>query len=166
MVLLLFSSCGPAVYVDYEKEQDFSQFTTYQFYSNIDSGLNQLDNKRIVRAIDSVLQQRGFKRTDNNRFFIDFYANESISNSRNTLGVGIGGGGGNVGVGVSGGIPIGGAVVNQQLTIDIVDASANQKLVWQAVVESQLKERSTPKQKEDYYFQVVQKALNKFPPKH
>ena len=164
-VLAVLFSCGPTVYVDFEEQQDFSGFTTYQFYPDIDSGLNQLDDKRIMMAIDSVLQQRGFTRTDNNRFYINFYASESLSNSRNTLGVGIGGGGGNVGVGVSGGIPIGGKVINQQLTIDFVDAQKDQSLVWQAVVEGELKEKATPQQKEIYYYSVLQKALKKFPPK-
>ena len=164
-ISLLLCSCGPSVYVDYEKQQDFSEFTTYQFYPNIDSGLNALDNKRVKAAIDSVLQLRGFTRTDYNRFFINFYVNESISNSRSTLGVGIGGGGGNVGVGVSGGIPIGGSVINQQLTIDIVDATKNQSLVWQAIVTDELKEKASPQQKEAYYLSIVEKALKKFPPK-
>jgi len=169
-ILLLFISfllfsCGPTVFVDYEKEQDFSEFTTYQFYPDIDSGLSVLDNKRVKAAIDSVLQQRGFTRTDYNRFFINFYVNEIISNSRSTLGVGIAGGGGNVGVGVSGGIPIGGNVIDQRLTIDIVDATKNQSLVWQAIVTDELKEKASPQQKEAHYFSLVAKAFKNFPPK-
>ena len=164
-ISLLLFSCGPSVYVDYEKQQDFSEFTTYQFYPDIDSGLSVLDNKRVKAAIDSVLQQRGFSRTDNNRFYINFYMNEIISNSQSTIGVGIGGGSGNVGVGVSGGIPISGRVIDQRLTIDFVDATKNQSLVWQAVVTDELKEKSTPQQKEAYYLSMVGKALKKFPPK-
>lgn len=162
---LVLVSCGPSVYVDYEKSQDFSEFTTYQFYPDIDSGLNELDDKRIKKAIDSVLQARNFTRTDYNRFYINFYAKEQLSNSRNSIGIGIGGGGRNGGVGVSGGIPIGGRVVNQQLTIDFVDASMGQALVWQVVVDGELKESATPQQKEAYYYAVIQKALKKFPPK-
>ena len=164
-ISFLLFSCGPSVYVDYEKQQDFSEFTTYQFYPDIDSGLNELDDKRVIAAIDSVLQLRGFTRTDYNRFYINFYVNESISNSRSTISVGIGGGGGNVGVGVSGGIPIGGRVIDQRLTIDFIDATKDQSLVWQAVVTDELKEKATPQQKEAYYLSMVGKALKKFPPK-
>jgi uncharacterized protein DUF4136 len=163
--VFLFYSCGPSVYIDYEIQQDFSEFTTYQFYPDIDSGLSVLDNKRVKEAIDSVLQLRGFRRTDFNRFYINFYVNESISNSSSSIGVGIGGGSGNVGVGVSGGIPIGGYVIDQQLTIDIVDATKNQSLVWQAIVTDELKEKASPKKKEVHYFSLVAKALKKFPPK-
>jgi hypothetical protein len=162
--LVLLLSCGPSVYVDFEKGQDFSEYNTYKFYPDIDSGLNELDDKRIISAMDSVLQQRGFTKSNFNRFYINFYASESVSNSRNTLGIGIGSGGGNVGVGVSGGIPIGGRTINQQLTIDIIDAHTDQQLVWQAVIDGDLKEKATPKQKEAYYFSVLQKALKKFPP--
>ncbi len=162
--ILLFS-CGPTVYVDFEKQQDFSEFTTYQFYPDIDSGMNDLDDKRVMAAIDSVLQQRGFSKTSDNRFFINFYASERLSNSQSTLGVGIGGGGGNVGVGVIGGIPIGSRMINQQLTLDFVDAKKEQSLVWQAVVEGELKEKASPQQREAYFYSVIEKALRKFPPK-
>ena len=71
----------------------------------------------------------------------------------------------NCSFGVSGGIPVGGSVVNQRLTIDIVDATKNQSLVWQAVVTDDLKEKASPHQKEAHYFSLVSKALEKFPPK-
>lgn len=165
VIALIFFSCGPAVFIDYDDKQDFSEYTTYQFYPDIDSGLNQLDDKRIMKAIDSVLQQRGFTKTENSRFFINFYASESLERSRSTLGIGVGGGGRNGGVGVSGGIPIGGPVVNQVLTIDFVNAREDQGLAWQAVVEGELKEKATPQQKEAYYYKQISKALSKFPPK-
>ena len=75
----------------------------------------------------------------------------------------MGSGGGNVGVGVSGGIPIGGKVVDQQLTVDFIDV-VKDELVWQAVAEGEMKDRATPEQKEAYYFSVIQKILKKFPP--
>ena len=158
-------SCGARYAVDYDPEKDFSEYTSYEFYDDIDSGLSVLEEDRIQKAIDSSLQKRGFIKTDDNRFYINFYAEEVISHSRSTLGIGVAGGGGNVGVGVSGGIPIGGRVVNQRLTIDIVDASLGQSLDWQVVIEGEIKEKASPKQKEAYYFSVIDRALKKFPPK-
>lgn len=162
----LLYACGPTIAIDFEKNQDFSGFKTYQFYPDIDSGLNELDDKRITATIDSVLQQRGFIKTDSNRFFINFYAAEGLSRSRNTIGIGVGGGGRRGGVGVSGGIPIGGNVVRQQLTIDFVDAEKDQSLVWQAVIDGEYKEKASPRQKDTYYYSVLSKALQKFPPKN
>lgn len=161
---LLLVSCGASVAVDYDQKADFSKYNSYNFYPSIQSGLNELDDSRIMQITDSLLQQRGFVKKENPQLSINFYAKENVSNSRNTIGIGIGGGGGNVGVGVSGGIPIGGRMVNQQLTMDFVDVEKDD-LVWQAVAEGEMKERATPQQKEAYYLSVIQKILNKYPPK-
>tara|TARA_R110002012_G_scaffold113371_2_gene259400 strand:+ start:9801 stop:10352 length:552 start_codon:yes stop_codon:yes gene_type:complete len=161
---ILLSSCGATVAVDYDKKVDFSKYNSYNYFPTIDSGLNQLDDSRIMHITDSLLQQSGFVKSETPQLYINFYARESVSRSRNTIGIGVGGGGGNVGVGVSGGIPIGGNVVNQQLTIDFIDV-VKDDLVWQAVAEGELKERATPQQKEAYYVSVIKKILAKYPPK-
>lgn len=163
LTAVFLSSCGASVAVDYDKNTNFSTFTTYNFYPDIKSGLNQLDNKRIMRVTDSLLQQKGFIKSEAPQVLVNFYAKETVSNSRNTLGIGIGGGNGGVGVGVSGGIPIGGRVINQALTVDFVDAS-NDALIWQAIAEGELKEKASPQQREAYYEAVVSKVLKKYPP--
>ncbi len=162
-VTLLLISCGATVAVDYDQKVDFSTYYLYNFYPTIDSGLSELDDSRIMHFTDSLLQDRGFQKSETPQLLINFYASERVSASRNTIGIGIGSGGGNVGVGVSGGIPIGGRVVNQQLTIDFIDVQKDD-LVWQAVAEGEKKERATPQQKEAYYLSVIQKILNKYPP--
>ncbi len=159
----LLISCGTAVVMDYEKGTDFSKYSTYNYFPNIDSGLNELDNKRIMTVTDSLLQQRGLSRSENPQFLINFFAKEYLSNSRNTIGIGIGGGGGNVGVGVSGGIPIGGKVVNQQFTMDFIDATQD-GLFWQGVLESDYKENVRPEERELYYEKIISKILAKYPP--
>lgn len=160
---ILFASCGATVGVDYDVETDFSQYTSYNYYPNMESGLNELDNKRIMQIADSLLQTRGFSKSEEPQLLINFYVSESVSNSRNTIGIGVGGGGGNVGVGVSGDIPIGGRVINQQLTMDFID-TAKDDLVWQALADGTLKEKSTPVQKEAYFRKVLSKILKKYPP--
>ncbi len=164
ILFLLLTSCGATVNVDYDKNMDFSKYTSYNFYPSIQSGLNQLDDTRIIRITDSLMQERGFIKTDSPQLYVNFYARESISNSRSTLGVGIGSSGRNVGLGVSGGIPLGGRTINQQLTMDLIDA-AKDELVWQAVAEGEIKERASPIQKERYYLGIIQKILQKYPPK-
>ncbi|RMA57115.1 DUF4136 domain-containing protein [Ulvibacter antarcticus] len=168
LLILLFSillvSCGASVAVDYDKEADFTHFKSYNFYNDIDSGLNDLDDKRIMKAIDSTLQTQGFSKSEIPDFLINFYASETLSNSRNTIGIGLGSGGGNVGVGVSGGIPIGGKVINQLLTIDLIDTSKGEELAWQAMIDGEMKEKATPQQQQTYYYKVIAQALKKFPP--
>ncbi|XOL41181.1 hypothetical protein KCTC32420_01563 [Aequorivita nionensis] len=166
LVLTIFlASCGATVAVDYDKQVDFSKYNSYNYFPNIDSGLNELDDNRIIQITDSLLQQSGFIKSETPQIYVNFYARESVSSSRNTIGIGIGSGGGNVGVGVSGGIPIGGNVLNQQLTMDFIDVEKDD-LVWQAVADGEMKERSTPQQKEAYYMTVLQKILAKYPPKN
>ncbi|SRX54343.1 DUF4136 domain-containing protein [Aequorivita sp. CIP111184] len=164
LLSILLASCGASVAVDYDQQVDFSKYNSYNYFPNIDSGLNALDDNRIIKITDSLLQQRGFIKSETPLIYVNFYARESISNSRNTIGIGIGSGGGNVGVGVSGGIPIGGNVLNQKLTMDFIDVEKDD-LVWQAIAEGEMKERATPQQKEAYYFSVIQKILSKYPPK-
>lgn len=163
LLSVLMISCGATVAVDYDPQVDFSKYGSYNYFPTIASGLNELDNNRIMQITDSLLRQRGFVKSETPQLYINFYASESISRSRNTIGIGIGGGGGNVGVGVSGGIPIGGNVINQQLTMDFIDVEKDD-LVWQAIADGEMKERATPQQKEAYYLEVIQKILAKYPP--
>ncbi len=163
LVATFLVSCGATVAVDYDKETDFTQYNSFDFYPDIDSGLSELDNARIIRITDSLMQERGFIRSENPRLLINFYAEEHISNSRSTIGVGVGQSTGNMSVGVSGGIPIGGRSINQLLTVDFVDAEKD-RLIWKAEVKGELKERFTPEQKEGYYLFVIKKMLAKYPP--
>jgi hypothetical protein len=165
IISIFLSACGATSIVDYDSQKDFSEYRSYEFYSDIDSGLDQLADKRIMAAIDKSFQDRDFLKTDYCHFYVNFYASEYLSASNSTLGIGVGGGSRNVGVGVSGGIPIGGNVVNQRLTIDIIDASGDLSLAWQVIIEGEVKEKATPEQKEAYYFAEIDKALKKFPPK-
>lgn len=159
----LFVSCGPMASVDFDPETNFSQYNSYDFYPSIDSGLSELDNKRIMGVLDSLMPLKGFQKSESPQILINFYAKEHLTNSRNTIGIGIGSGGGNVGVGVSGGIPIGGTEVEQQLTVDFIDVNAD-ALIWQGILESRYKEKSTPKQMDVHYFDALQKLLRKYPP--
>ena len=156
--------CGTTVGVDYDKQIDFGNYTTYNFYPSLDSGLNALDDKRIIRATDSLLQLRGFVKSDTPQLYINFFAKEQLTNSRNTLGVGIGSGGRNGGVGISGGSPIGGKVIEQEFTLDFIDVLKDD-LVWQAVAESDYKEKAGPQQKEKHYVSILNKIFSKYPPK-
>lgn len=163
-VLVLLYSCGATVGYDYDTEKNFSSYTSYNFYPTLASGLNDLDENRIMNITDSILPQKGMVKSDNPQILINFYSNEYVSNSRNTIGVGMGNVGRNTSVGVSTGIPIGGKEVNQQLTVDFIDAKQD-ALVWQAVSEHRYKERATPQQKEAYYRKVLSKIFTKYPPK-
>lgn len=167
LYLIFFSflmlSCGVMVSVDYDKEIDFSKYHTFNFYPDIESGLSYLEDQRIIHVADSLLQERGFDRSENPDFLINFFAEEIVQNSRNTMGVSIGSSSRNSHIGISGGIPIGDRIINQYLTVDFVDAKKD-LLVLRAEASGEYKEHVTPKRKKQYYISVLEKVFKNFPP--
>ena len=150
--------------LDYDTEKDFSNYTTYNFYPDLKTGLSELDENRIIKITDSLMQQKGLVKSDNPQLLINFYSSEYVSRSRSTIGIGMGSMGRNTAVGVSGGIPVGGNEINQQLTVDIIDA-ARDALVWQAKTTGSFKERATPEQRESYYQKTLNRIFKKYPPR-
>jgi hypothetical protein len=162
---LITTSCAP-IYVnyDYEKGTDFSEYKTYNYYSDMNPGLSELDTKRLLDALDLKMKEKGFLLSDTPDFFIDIKSTAFQAAQRETVGVGLGGGGGNVGGGISIGLPIGQANVNRQITIDFVDESKKQ-LFWQAVSESSFNPTATPEKRELKLKALIEKVLTKYPPK-
>ncbi len=162
-ILLYLTSCGVTVHYDYDKQTNFKNYNTYNYYTTIESGLSQLDNKRIIKITDSILQSNGYTKSDNPDFRINFYTKEGSISNRNTIGIGVGGGGRNAGYGISGGIPIGGRKIEQLVTIDFIDAKQD-RLIWQGIIDGAIKEKASPRWKETYYEKIISKLLKGFPP--
>ena len=159
------ASCSSVkVNYDYDKTVDFSSYSTYNYYSDMQSGLSQLDEKRLLNALDSTLKARGYRLAEEPELFINIMSNEYRSAPNNNVGVGLGGGGRNVGGGISVGLPLGGPNMQRSIQIDLVDAQRD-ALVWQAVAESGLRENASPSVREDKLRAVVKKVFSKFPPK-
>ncbi len=161
---VILISCGATVNYDYDTQTDFSAYKTYNFYPNISSNLSELDNARVIKSADSILQLRGFVKSETPDFLINFFVSEFISQSSTTIGFGVGGGGHNGGVGVSGGVPVGGNEINQQLTFDFIDEKTD-NLIWKAEGNDVLKVKTNSVQKDAYYFSLISKMLSGYPPK-
>lgn len=162
---LMLSSCASILVTnDYDTSQNFAQYTTYNYYPSIESGLSDLDNARIVSITDSLMVLKGFQKSDTPQLYINFFAEEYLSTTRKTIGVGIGNVGRHTSIGISGGIPIGGYEVYQKLTIDFIDIQKD-ALIWQAEIESSYNEKSGPQQKEKHYQKILSKTLKSYPPK-
>lgn len=164
LIVLLASCSSVKVNYDYDKTVDFTSYSTYNYYSDMQSGLSQLDEKRLLNALDSTLQARGYRLAEEPELFINIMSNEYRSAPSNNVGVGLGGGGRNVGGGISVGLPLGGPNMQRSIQIDLVDAQRD-ALVWQAVAESGLRENASPSVREDKLRAVVKKVFSKFPPK-
>lgn len=164
-LLLLVSSCGTVVNYDYEKSTDFTKYKTYDYFSDMQTGLSQLDTKRLMRAIDTKLATMGMSRSENPDFYIDIQSQDVMNRNNSTVGVGAGGGGGGGFGGVSVGIPIGGNQNTRQIIIDFVDKKQNERLFWQAVSESSYRENASPEKRQAYFDALVDKVFAKYPPK-
>ena len=164
ILALLLSSCASTqVKYDYEPSADFSAYRTYNYFSDIDTGLSNLDAKRLFRAVDSILQQKGMKISEEPEFLINIQGQSFYNPQNSSVGVGVGGTGGNVGGGVSIGIPVGSRTMERELIFDFVDSEKNQ-LFWQAVSSSNISENASPETREKKINEMVAKVFSKYPP--
>ncbi|WP_303318172.1 DUF4136 domain-containing protein [Flavivirga abyssicola] len=164
LALLVVGCASIRVNYDYDKATQFDNYKTYNYYSDMNTGLSELDTKRLLNAIDIKMKAKGFNLSDSPDFFIDIKSKEYQEAQRNTVGVGLGGGGGNVGGGISIGIPVGQSKVNRLITIDFVDENKKQ-LFWQAVSESNYNPNAIPEERETRLNAIVEKILLEYPPK-
>nr|WP_299000117.1 DUF4136 domain-containing protein [uncultured Allomuricauda sp.] len=163
-IMMLIVSCS-AVKVDYDfdRDVDFSKYSTYNYFSDMETGLSQLDERRLLRVLDSTLKTKGYQLAEEPDFFINILSNEFRSALNNAVGVGIGGTGRNVGGGVSLGIPVGNSGLQRMIQFDFVDADRD-ALFWQAFSESGYRDNGSPSVREDKLRAVVKKVFSKYPP--
>ncbi|MEW7289296.1 DUF4136 domain-containing protein [Aquimarina sp. 2304DJ70-9] len=165
LFLVILSSCG-STYVahDYDEQQDFLVYKTYAFFSEMDSGLSDFDQKRLLAATETALQAQGYTKSETPDIYIDFKTIVKEGSSRNSIGVGVGSGGGGVNIGIGGAIPIGGPQTFLELTTDFVDAKKGQ-LIWQAIAEKRFYVNASPDGRSNFFQKIIEKSLAKFPPK-
>ena len=162
-IALIVSCSAVRVNYDYNPATDFSNYSTYDYFIDMETGLSQLDEKRLLRVLDSMLQAKGYLLYGEPDFLINIMSEEYQSGTQNNVGVGLGGTNRNMGGGVSIGIPVGGNQWERQIQFDFIDAQKN-TLFWQAVSESPFRENVSPLEREEQLRKVVYKVFSKFPP--
>ena len=164
-LFLLIAACsGPRAAYDYDEQANFSAFSTFAIYPEIQTGLSQLDEKRLLSSVENVIREKKLNASQNPDLYLNIYTEEYREQNRSSLGVGVGGTGRNVGVGVSGGIPLGGPETYLRLTFDLIDVK-NDALVWQAVVDSKFDFDAKPEARQKRFDRIVREALEGYPPK-
>ncbi|MEO0572228.1 MAG: DUF4136 domain-containing protein [Bacteroidota bacterium] len=164
LTLVLLVGCSTVrVNYDYDKNTDFSNYTTYNYFGDMESGLSPLDEKRLLRVLDSTLRAKGFLLSEEPEFLVNILSQEYKDAPQNTVGVGLGGTNRNVGGGVSIGIPVGGSQLERSIQFDFVDSQKN-ALFWQAISESGFRSNASPSVREEQLRKVVEKVFSKFPP--
>ncbi|WP_040278791.1 DUF4136 domain-containing protein [Psychroserpens damuponensis] len=163
IVILLTSCSSIRVDYDYEKTRDFTQYKTYNYFSDVKTGMSELDSKRLFKALDDAMQSKGYSLSQTPDFLIDIQSSEFQQQRNNNVGVGVGGSGRNVGGGISIGLPIGQAKMGREIVFEFVDNS-NDQLFWQAISESNYKPNASPEKREAQFIALVTKVLEGFPP--
>ena len=70
-ILVLFGCSSSKVIYDYDLKTDFSEYKTYNFFEDAGDGMNELDIKRFVSAIETNLDSIGYKKSEKPDFYID-----------------------------------------------------------------------------------------------
>lgn len=164
-VLLLFAlaSCSSVrVNADYDKKASFDSYKTFAYLkSGVDKAeISDLDKKRILYAIDEVLQTKGFSKSENPDVLVSIFTKEServdVYNNAG-FGWGFGWGGPYWGMGYNNVSTTPEGV----LLIDIIDAKTKE-LVWQGQGAGYL--TTNPEKKDARIKEFVSKILEQYPP--
>jgi len=159
LVLLLILSCGVTVNYDYEKSTDFTQYRTYHYFDDMQTGLSVLDSRRFFDVLNKAMVSKGFTMSETPDFIIDIKSETYETGQSSSVGFGVGTGGG----GVSVGVPVGEGNMNRQIIFDFVDGKT-QRLLWQAISTEPNLPENTPEAREEQFRVVINKVLEGFPP--
>ena len=163
LVLVLTSCTTVRVATDYDKNANFSSYSTYAFYKpGIDKAkISDLDKKRILRAIDVEFSAKGMSKAEKPQLLISIFTKEKerVDVYQRNFGYGWGWNpwwyGGYYENSVS-------TRTEGTLYIDLIDATSNE-LVWQGMGTANLVTNNMEK-KEERIREIVHEILTAYPP--
>lgn len=164
LLLLVLTSCSTVrVAADYDKEANFNQYRSFAFYKpGVDKvKISDLDKRRILRAIENEMTNKGMTLSENPDLLISFFTKERerVDIYNNNFGYGWYWNpywyGGYYGQSVS-------RTSEGTLFIDVIDAKTN-NLIWQGMGTADLVLENMDK-KEQRIREIVGKILEKYPP--
>ena len=169
ILLLVLTSCSSVrVATDYDREANIDNYKTFAFFKpGIDKAeINDLDKRRILRAIEAELMAKGYTKSENPDMLVSIFtkSNQRVDIYNNAWGNGAWGWGGYGGWGWRSGWN------NNQVTtttegvlyIDLIDAQ-KKELIWQGSGTGNLETRNVEK-KEIRVKEFVSQMLMQFPP--
>jgi hypothetical protein len=170
VALILGSACTSLrVYTDYDTSINFSNYRTFAFYKpGIDKAeISDLEKRRILRAIEEVLEEKGYRKSDNADLLITIATKEEddITVSTQT----IGGWGWGWGWGFNPWM-MGPAMNNQnvnttnrgELIVDLLDADG-ERLIWQGKGRGLITDVRNPETRQAIINGYIESILKKFP---
>ncbi len=159
-ILFLTSCSSVQVHSDFEKGVDFNKYQTYAFQkSSIDKvEISDIDKRRILRALEKNLSEKGYTKSEQPQFLVSFFTKEreQVDVWQNNIAWGWGPwwGPGWGGTQVT-------SYTEGTLYIDIIDVSTKE-LIWQGYGVGALNPRT--KNKEERIHEFVLEILKKYPP--
>lgn len=173
LLTVALTSCNSIkVATDYDKNKDFNNYKTFAFFKNgIDKAeISDLDKRRILRAIEAELLNKGMTKSENPDILISLFtkSNQRVDVYNNTWGYGAWGWGGwgpgwGMGPGWGWGWdqPSVSTSTEGQLYIDLIDAESHE-LVWQGLGTGFLTQNM--EKKEALIKEFVAKIMEQYPP--
>ena len=165
LCLGIITSCSSVKVVsDYDTKVDFSTYKTFAFYKKgIDkASVSDLDKKRIMRAIENELIEKGFTKSENPDLLISIFtkSREQVNVTDNNLGYGFGWGYnpwffGSTNLNIN-------QYTEGTLFIDFIDKNKNE-LIWQGIGSGAMKMSNIDK-KEERINEFVNKIILAYPP--
>lgn len=164
LVFFLVASCSSVrVASDYDKNAPFGQYKTFAFFKNgIDKAeINDIDKRRILRAIESELLAKGFTKSENPDMLVSIFtkSREKVNVYNNGFGPY------GYGWGWSPWFWDRPTTVSRStegvLYIDLIDAS-KKELVWQGMGTGYLTDRMD--KKDERVKEFVNKIMEEYPP--
>lgn len=169
LMLVVFSSCSSVrVATDYDREANFDNYKTFAFFKpGIDKAeINDLDKRRILRAIEAELMAKGYTKSENPDMLVSIFtkSNQRVDIYNNAWGYGAWGWGGYGGWGWRYGWNGNQVSTSTEgvLYIDLINAK-KKELIWQGSGTGNIDARSVEK-KEARIKEFVSEMLMQFPP--
>jgi hypothetical protein len=166
-LLLILASCSTvSVYSDYDKNVDFASYKTYAFFKpGIDKvEISDLDKRRILHAIDTEMQAKGFTKSENPDLLVNIFtkSREQVNVNQFSAGWGYGWGWGwNPYMMYGGNQTTVSTSTEGTLFIDLIDAK-KKEMIWQGEGIGTLTKNID--KKDARIQEIVSKVLAQYPP--
>jgi len=163
VLLGCFWSCSVAIDYDYDASANFNDYKTYNFYEDLESGLTELDERRLLRALDEQLKRLGYTKSQNPDFLIDIRGIEVPVNNSPSIDVGFAGTGTNTAGGIGVNVPVNSQQDYHEMSVEFVDR-LKEETFWVAKVNVLLTNASEPLKRFEFFRELSGKILKNFPP--
>ena len=169
MIAVLTSCSSVKISYDYDKQADFKKYKTYAFTQEaLKLNIDQLNRDRVIRAIETEMNGKGFTKSDNPDVLLDLdVKTEKIEGATaTTSGSGMYGGPWHYGYG-------GGFTTTQvnyysyldgTLFINMVD-KASDKIIWQGRATKTIEPDISAEKREANINNAVKQIFMRYPPK-